>query len=77
MFKFIKNDDDGEVVCQYNIEHCYWPDIVEKFQEFLSGCGYVFSDGFDMAAVLEEANWGGLREQEVNKKLPLDLGDYT
>jgi len=78
MYKFHKYDDDGQVICQYDIEDCSWPDVVEKFQEFLAGCGYIFYSGFDMAGILEAAHAEVIekRQVEVNQQLPLDLGEY-
>lgn len=77
MFKFHKHDDDGQVICQYDIEDCSWPEVVEKFQEFLAGCGYTFG-AFNMAEVLDEAYQEQINGQAkgANKHLPLALGDY-
>lgn len=52
MFKFIYIDDeneDGEI--QYVVEHkvnsIYWPTLVEHFNMFLSGCGFIPHNSMD------------------------------
>jgi len=78
MFKFIKTDRDGQIVHQHEVEDVSWVEVTELFQQFLSGCGYFFKEGFDMAAVLEEAHWKGMKahKKSVNAKLPFGLGDF-
>ena len=57
MYKFVKEDDSGFVDCVYYLdEESTWMEVVEKFQEFLRGSGFVFKHDFDMAAILEEAH---------------------
>ena len=78
MFKFTKTDRDGQIVHQHEVEDVSWVEVTELFQQFLSGCGYHFKEGFDMAEILEEAHWEKMAEHKksVNAKLPFGLGDF-
>jgi hypothetical protein len=65
MYKFIKDDGVSR------IEHTLWAttetwmEAVTDFQIFLKGCGFIFDEGFDMAAVLEEAHDKLLEERKL------------
>jgi hypothetical protein len=54
MYKFVKDDMDGFVEVSFEPKGETWMDIVEDFQRFLAGCGFVFIEDFDMADVLND-----------------------
>jgi hypothetical protein len=52
MYKFVKDDMDGFVEVSFEPKGDTWMDVVEDFQRFLAGCGFVFVEDFDMADIL-------------------------
>jgi len=88
MYKFIKADEDGQIIHQHEVEAITWMEVTELFQQFLVGCGYIFHPSFDMAAILDEAHDAQLVAEvvkkpatqayktSVNAKLPFGLGDF-
>ena len=52
MYKFVKDDMDGFVEVSFEPKGETWMDVVEDFQRFLAGCGFVFIEDFDMAETL-------------------------
>jgi len=84
MFQFIKTDRDGQIAHTYEVEDVTWTEVTELFQQFLSGCGYNFKQGFDMASILEDAHFEEAAKKpatqshkpSANAKLPFGLGDF-
>lgn len=56
MIKFNYRSDGHDVQMVLNTEDGAetWTEVVEVFQRFLTACGYVFDERFDMAAILDE-----------------------
>jgi hypothetical protein len=52
MYKFVKDDMDGFVEVSFEPKGDTWMDVVEDFQRFLAGCGFVFVEDFNMADIL-------------------------
>ena len=68
MFKFIRNDMDGKVKREFDYTDPTWFELVEEFQTFLEGCGYVFIEGFTMRDILQAAH-----EKELSKQLKKEV----
>ena len=45
MFKFIHIDEnEPDVTVEYTVNSDYWPTIVQHFNYFLAGCGFISHD---------------------------------
>ena len=44
MFKFIYEDKETGRVIEHSRDTEYWPDVVEEFNYFLSGCAFIPHD---------------------------------
>jgi hypothetical protein len=47
MFKFIYEEDDVELdrrKVEYEVDVECWPDLIQHFNHFLAGCGYIAHD---------------------------------
>ena len=68
MFKFIRNGEYGKVKREFPDEDATWFELIDEFQKFLSGCGYIFAEGFSMRDVLEEVHDEMMLEQLRKKQ---------
>jgi len=68
MFKFIRNGEYGKVKREYLDEDANWFELVDEFQKFLLGCGYIFAEEFSMRDVLEDAHDEAMMEQLRKKQ---------
>jgi hypothetical protein len=54
MYKFTNEDDNGVVVEMTIKGNDYtWGEILNNFQIFLAGCGYIFNTGLSMQDLVE------------------------
>lgn len=59
MYKFthVDNETGNSYVMTIEDDDVTWVNLVGSFQDFLSGCSYIFDKTkFDMAAILSEAH---------------------
>ena len=56
MYKFLRDDGTSRIEHTSWEDYPTWMEVVVDFQIFLKGCGFIFDESFDMAAVLEEAH---------------------
>ena len=65
MYRFIHIDEDG-IDIEYTIDKwdITWVDLVDHFQDFLSGCGYIFDKTeFEMSNILNEFHENLLKDK--------------
>jgi len=67
MFKFTHEFDGVSVDLTVDDDSIAWPELLREFQHFLAGCGYIFSSGLDMAAVVDEAHAELIYEARNNR----------
>jgi hypothetical protein len=69
MFTFKRTGGYNKVKVECLDEEASWPEIMDEFQKFLSGCGYIFAEEFSMRDVLEDAHDEALMKQLRKKQL--------